>query len=213
MPQSDSSQRAQVPPWLSKLPNNRSAAIFVAKTAFFTLLSVLLWQWIQPAEPIDSLIRKLTEKILNLFGIHIAVKRGIQLQFYFNLMIPALFFLSLRSYPYKQRGFLILLSTFFLGVLDLVAAVARNYWVVGVIKKHGMQAYATQFNFIEAMVLIGVSFTVMPFLAISGAWLIQSKLPDILQIVKRSNGKTLHPNAPCSCGSGKKYRKCCGKLR
>ena len=29
-------------------------------------------------------------------------------------------------------------------------------------------------------------------------------------IVKRE-GKKVYPNDPCPCGSGKKYKKCCGK--
>lgn len=30
------------------------------------------------------------------------------------------------------------------------------------------------------------------------------------QIVEFS--KTMHPNEPCSCGSGKKYKKCCANF-
>lgn len=34
------------------------------------------------------------------------------------------------------------------------------------------------------------------------------KVPKQIPVVKE---KKIYPNAPCPCGSGKKYKKCCGK--
>ncbi len=34
---------------------------------------------------------------------------------------------------------------------------------------------------------------------------------DIMRLIQPASKKKIYPNDPCPCGSGKKYKKCCGR--
>ena len=40
-----------------------------------------------------------------------------------------------------------------------------------------------------------------------------SVLAGNVKAEKETAGRKIYPNDPCPCGSGKKYKKCCGKNR
>ena len=50
-------------------------------------------------------------------------------------------------------------------------------------------------------------------LAIDGlVYQLKKELPEATKIDPKYNGKKISRNEPCPCGSGKKYKKCCGAL-
>lgn len=53
---------------------------------------------------------------------------------------------------------------------------------------------------------------------ITGRSEVQSDAADEFNVVERTgtlrqDGPKVGPNSPCTCGSGKKFKKCCGRLQ
>ena len=139
-------------------------------------------------------------------------------EYLFNLFVPLIFFALLPLRQWVGTFWKIAVATIFVAGFDLVVAVGRNKWAYAVVTENDLDFYMSHAKPTEQLVLMTVSFSLVPILSIVAASFLVAGLSRAMARkrvgVAKPVGNNLLPkagrNQPCPCGSGLKYKRCCG---
>lgn len=205
--------------WADRLPSARQQVFGLLRVIVVVIAAMLLWRKTGLETYCTSAIKRSAQAVIDRIEAtnvtimkdkRVSMRRNIRAtlksEVYFSIMIPLVIVAMLPAYCTVKAAGAVLLAMAGMAAFNVVHTVILGYL-------HYFKIVATTQG---SAYLLGTSFLIAPVVMVGGSWAIIDRWQQFVS-EKRSrrqlhsvSQKTVHRNAPCPCGSGRKYKKCCG---